>query len=88
MFEKVKNVEPLHDFMLRVTFENGTIKRYDVKPLMDQIDDFKALKNTVLFKNVKTDIGGFGISWNDFIDLECTELWENGIIEKDMREAG
>lgn len=88
MFEKVKNIEPLCDFMLRVTFENGIIKRYDVKPLMDRIDDFKALENTVLFKNVKTDIGGFGISWNDFIDLECTELWENGIIEKDIREAG
>ncbi len=22
---------------------------------------------------------GYGISWNDEIDLSCDELWENGI---------
>jgi len=32
-----------------------------------------------LFWNVKTDLGGYGISWNDEIDLSCDELWENGI---------
>ncbi len=81
MFEKIKNVDPLHDFILRVTFQNGITKLYDVKPLMERIEDFKPLKNTTLFKCVKTDVGGYGISWNDYIDLECTELWENGITQ-------
>lgn len=81
MFEKIKNVDPLHDFILRVTFQNGITKLYDVKPLMERIEDFKPLKNTALFKCVKTDIGGYGISWNDYIDIECTELWENGITQ-------
>ncbi|HAX51031.1 MAG TPA: DUF2442 domain-containing protein, partial [Lachnospiraceae bacterium] len=22
--------------------------------------------------------GGYGISWNDDVDLECEELWDNG----------
>lgn len=87
MFIKVKNVEPLQNLILRVTFENGIIKRYDVKPLTERIDEFKALFNNAVFKNVKTDLGGYGISWNDFLDLECTELWENGIVESDMKEA-
>ena len=81
MFIKVKQVEPMQDLTLRVTFENGVIKRYDVKPLMERIDDFKPLGNKILFKRVKADLGGYGISWNDFIDLECTELWDNGIVE-------
>lgn len=82
MFPKIKKVEPLNNLILRVTFENGTIKLYDVKPVMEKIDDFKPLENNALFKCVQTDIGGYGISWNDYIDLECTELWENGIIQE------
>jgi len=26
------------------------------------------------------DASGFGIFWNDEIDLSCNELWENGQI--------
>lgn len=29
---------------------------------------------------VKADKGGYGISWNDEIDLSCDELWEIGIM--------
>lgn len=82
MLQKIKKVELLNNFVLRVSFENGVVKTYDVKPLMERIEDFKDLKNNALFKCVKTDIGGYGISWNDFIDLECTELWENGTTQK------
>ena len=24
-------------------------------------------------------MGGFGISWNDYLDLSCDEIWEKGI---------
>ena len=24
------------------------------------------------------DVGGYGIIWNDDLDLSCDELWENG----------
>ena len=85
MFEKVKSIEPLNDFMLRAVFENGTIKLYDVKPIMNKITDFQDLKNNKIFKNVKVDAGGYGISWNDYLDLECTELWENGVTETPMQ---
>lgn len=88
MFEKIKNVEPLDNLILRVTFQNGKVKIYDVKPLTEEIEDFKALKNNTVFKNVKTDTGGYGISWNDFLDLECTELWENGTLEAEYKAVG
>ena len=31
-----------------------------------------------LFDQVKVDVGGYGISWNDDLDLSCEELWING----------
>lgn len=82
MFERIKSIEPLNDFMLRAVFENGITKLYDVKPVINKINDFQDLKNNNIFKNVKVDTGGYGISWNDYLDLECTEIWQNGIIQE------
>lgn len=31
-----------------------------------------------MFEQVSVDAGGYGISWNDDIDLDCEELWANG----------
>ncbi len=83
MFTRIKSIEPLSDFKLRAVFENGTIKLYDVKPVMNKIEDFQDLANGTVFQNVKVDTGGYGISWNDYLDLECTELWENGIAQNE-----
>lgn len=81
MFHKVKNVKALPNFILQVDFLNGITKQYDVKPLFKLWQPFIALQNTdKLFTLVRVDAGGYGISWNDDIDLSCDELWENGII--------
>ncbi len=80
MFHKVKSVEPLDNFILLITFENGVKKNYDLKPLFSKYEVFNLLANSPnIFKNVKVDIGGYGISWNSDIDLSCNELWDNGI---------
>jgi len=79
MFQKVKSVVPLDDLVLLVEFQNGQMKKYDVKPLMKKWDVFKDLKNDILFSLVKVDTGGYGIVWNENIDLACNELWENGL---------
>ena len=79
MFYKVKSVEAEDDYILLVTFQNKVKKRYDIKPLFEKWHVFKDLKNIQgLFENVKVDVGGYGIYWNDDIDLSCNELWENG----------
>ena len=31
-----------------------------------------------MFENVEVDAGGYGISWNDDLDLSCDEIWEHG----------
>lgn len=80
MFYKVKNVEPLDDYILLVAFQNGINKKYDIKLLLEKWSVFKDLINIPgLFKQVKVDNGGYGISWNENIDLSCNELWNNGI---------
>ena len=77
-FYKVSEVESMGRFNLKVKFENGITKRYDVNPLFNKWKIFNELKNNNLFEDVKVDTGGYGISWNDDIDLSCNELYENG----------
>ncbi|HBZ78021.1 MAG TPA: DUF2442 domain-containing protein [Clostridiales bacterium] len=79
MFHKVKAVHPLPDYKLSVQFAEGKTKIYDVKPLFVRFEPFQALKTSdSLFYDVMVDIGGYGISWNDDLDLSCDELFENG----------
>mgnify|MGYP003397294116 CR=1 FL=1 len=78
MFHKVKAVQPLQDMQLLVRFEEGTTKRYDVKPLLSKWKQFNALSVAGLFGCACVDVGGYGIVWNDELDLSCNELWENG----------
>lgn len=79
MFHKVKNVFVLPDYKLNVQFAEGVTKMYDVKPLFDKIPVFKFFKEQPeKFSDVSVDVGGYGIVWNDEVDLSCDELWKNG----------
>ena len=74
-------MQPLPDYNLLVDFITGEKKQYDVKPLFNKWEPFKTLVITQgLFEQVQVDTGGYGISWNDNIDLSCNELYENGIM--------
>ena len=79
MFHKVKSVKSLDNYILEIVFENNIIKYYDVSNLFEKWTVFNQLKIiNGLFNQVKVDKGGYGISWNEEIDLSCNELWENG----------
>jgi hypothetical protein len=79
MFYKVTKVLPLPGYTLLVDFATGEQKHYNVKPLFATWEPFKTLMSTYgLFEQVRVDAGGYGISWNDDIDLSCNELYENG----------
>ena len=81
MFHKVKNVAPIPDFKLSVQFSEGVTKVYDMKPLFEKLSMFKRLENDPAeFAYVSVDVGGYGIVWNDDLDLSCDELWENGTV--------
>ncbi len=83
MFYKIKMVKPLENYILEIIFQNDIVKHYDVSNLFKKWSVFKQLETDKnLFQQVQVDEGGYGISWNDEIDLSCNELWENGYIIK------
>lgn len=81
MFNKVQSVQPLDNYILLVSFEDGQHKYYDLKPLFDKYKMFNALQTVNgLYSLVSVDMGGYGISWNDEIDISCNELYNNGVV--------
>lgn len=77
MYPKVKSVKVFKDTQLEIMFEGNIRRIYDCYRIMQE-EPFKGLKDKALFKNVRIDSGGYGISWNDDIDLSESELWIHG----------
>jgi hypothetical protein len=75
---KILSVQPLENKRLRVKFIGGAEKIYDCSPLL-HLEVFQILNNEAFFKAVKVDPGGYGISWNDDVDLSEYELWTKGV---------
>lgn len=79
MFHKITTVAPLPDFRLLAHFSDGQAKEYDLKPLFAKYAVFHDTKETPgLFELVKVDAGGYGVSWNDDLDLSADEIFTNG----------
>ena len=79
MYHKLASIVPVGDLILEATFCNGVVKRYDVSPLVARWKAFEALRTVPgLFRSVRVDAGGYGIVWNDELDLSCDELFANG----------
>lgn len=56
MNPRVKSVTPRNDYTLEITFTNGEVGVYDVKPLLD-IGVFQELKDVSYFKKARAADG-------------------------------
>ena len=80
-YPKIQAVHPLAGKRLRVTFATGTTKIYDCTPLLKELA-FAPLKDEWFFRHVQADRSGFGVVWNDSVDLSESEVWINGTTEQ------
>lgn len=79
MTHRIIEVKTLANFVVSVVFQDGTEKVYDIRSLFPKYQQFLIFEsNQELFKLVQIDVGGYGISWNDELDLSSEELWDNG----------
>ncbi|MFH1739294.1 MAG: DUF2442 domain-containing protein [bacterium] len=76
-YPKIRSVKPQPGKTLLVEFENGERRIYDCKPLL-QSDVFRLLEDEAIFRCAHPDPHGYGIIWNDDIDLAESEVWLNG----------
>lgn len=88
MTHKIVSVKPMENSILLVVFQNGIEKKYDMRTLYPVFPQFKVFETDVnLFNHVQVDIGGYGISWDDNLDLDAEDIWENGIETGNKKEV-
>jgi hypothetical protein len=75
---RILSVYPQEEKKLLVKFSNGVEKIYDCGQIL-QLEAFRLLRTEAFFRAVKVDPGGYGVSWNDDIDLSEYELWTSGV---------
>lgn len=78
---KLVKVEPLPQMKLRLSYETGEIKVFDVEPYA-MGSWFSKLKDDNYFKTVQMLPGGIGIEWPEGQDIAPHELYENSIAVK------
>ena len=80
MFHKITSLATLPNYILLVGFHDGEYKQFDLKPYIDKYPPFRALKTTNgLYEQAKIDVGGFGIIWNDELDVSAEGIYEQGV---------
>lgn len=83
-YPKVIKVKVVSSLKLELLFDNGELRLYDISKLVLK-PPFDRLINFNLFKQVKVDDHGYGIYWNDDLDLAESELFEHSIIIDQVR---
>jgi len=66
MNPRVKDVKPLSDYILKITFDNGEVKLFDMKTYLNK-GIFKELHDKSLFNSVRPFLGS--IQWVNGQDL-------------------
>jgi len=80
MIPRIKSYQPLADFQLLVSFDDGRKVRYDVADDIKTLPAFRDLKTEPgLFENAQLDASRTCIYWNDQIDLPSDTIYEYGV---------
>ena len=79
MTHRIHKVKTLKKFVVSIIFQDGTEKIYDIKKVFPVFPQFEVFNiHPEIFEQVKVDVGGYGISWDDDLDLAAEEIWNNG----------
>jgi hypothetical protein len=77
-YPRIHQAKAVNDTTLVVEFTNRDVKEYSIFHLLDN-PMFAPLKQPAFFKSFQVEPGGYGIVWNEEIDISEYELWTNGV---------
>ena len=75
---RIVQLEPLDDYKLKLQYETGEIKLFNVMPYISG-DWFGLLKDKTYFKSVRIIPGGGGMQWREGQDIAPHELYEESM---------
>ena len=77
MFHKALDLKLLEGTSLEVSFQDGVVKRYDMRVLFSKYPQLRQLEDRSLFLSGKM-MRAYGIVWNDALDIETETIYEDG----------
>ena len=77
-YPKIMNVEPLNDYKIKLCYETGEIKLFNVLPYISG-KWYEELKNNDYFRSVHLVSNGYGIEWGNGQDIAPHELYDLSI---------
>ncbi|MDF5722482.1 MAG: DUF2442 domain-containing protein [Rhizonema sp. PD37] len=75
---RICKAKAINDRTLLIEFTNLEVKKYDILHLLEN-PMFAPLRQPAFFRNFKVEQGGYGIVWNEDIDISEYELCKNGM---------
>ena len=79
MEPRLLKVEPLPDFNIKLYYETGEVKVYDVKPYISAGPWTARLGNESYFARVRVVDSGWTVEWPEGHDIAPHELYELGV---------
>lgn len=80
IIHNIINLKVLDNYELLATFDDGKNKKYDMKPLIEEIKALQPLKTVKgLFQKAHLSPKGYGVIWNDDIDMDSYIIYKEGI---------
>ncbi|MBQ7373498.1 MAG: DUF2442 domain-containing protein [Clostridia bacterium] len=81
MIKRITSLRTLENYVIIVGFSTGEYKQFDLKPIIENLAPFKALVDVNgLYEQAKIDAGGYGIVWNDDLDLSAIAIYNKGVL--------
>jgi len=79
LYPKIISVEPLDEYKLKLAYETGEIKVFDVLPYISG-KWYEELSNNAYFRSVHLIPDGNGIEWGHGQDIAPHELYDMSIV--------
>ena len=72
----INTIRANDDWTLDVAFDDGALRRFDAKPLLD-CEAFEHLRNLNAFKSIRNC--GYFVEWINEVDLSADTLYLDGV---------
>lgn len=77
-YPRILKAQAIDNHTLMIEFTNQEVKQYDIRHLLEN-PMFAPLRQPAFLKAFQVETGGYGIVWNEDLDLSEYELWKNGV---------
>ena len=78
MLHRAIKIEYKKNASFELTFRTGEVKLLNMEKMFDTYPQLEALKDRKLFTSGKLSPGGYGVIWNEDLDIEAETIYEEG----------